>query len=233
MVTGASSGIGQEMVRHFCRRREGRRPHRDRRARVRGLRRAAVKHWRRTTRAASRPPRLPRRPRRPRTPSWSSPRTIIEAHGNIDILVNNAGYTTPAPIQQIDFADFERTIAVNLYAPFTIVQAAAAPRQPLRASSSTSPRPPASRPVRLADLLRVEGRAHQHERGHARGAARSTARASSASRPGAARPRCGACSRPTRTRSTIMQPEHVADVIEMLASPVGRFVDSQNLVVRL
>jgi hypothetical protein len=30
-----------------------------------------------------------------------------------------------------------------------------------------------------------------------------------------------------------MQPEDVAGVIEMLASEAGRFVDSQNLVVRL
>jgi 3-oxoacyl-[acyl-carrier protein] reductase len=38
---------------------------------------------------------------------------------------------------------------------------------------------------------------------------------------------------PDEDPSTIMQPEHVAAVIAMLASPVGKFVDSENLVVRL
>jgi 3-oxoacyl-[acyl-carrier protein] reductase len=37
---------------------------------------------------------------------------------------------------------------------------------------------------------------------------------------------------PNEDPSTIMQPQDVAAVIEMLASPVGRFVDSANLVVR-
>ena len=38
---------------------------------------------------------------------------------------------------------------------------------------------------------------------------------------------------PDEDPSTIMQPEDVAGVIELLASDHGRFVDSQNLVVRL
>ena len=38
---------------------------------------------------------------------------------------------------------------------------------------------------------------------------------------------------PEEDPTTIMQPEHVAGVIAMLASDVGRFVDSQNLVVRM
>ena len=38
---------------------------------------------------------------------------------------------------------------------------------------------------------------------------------------------------PDEDPSTIMQPEHVADVMHMLASDVGRYIDSQNIVVRL
>ena len=45
-----------------------------------------------------------------------------EKVGAIDILINNAGYTNPVPLQQVDMADFEKTINVNLYGPFTIVQ---------------------------------------------------------------------------------------------------------------
>jgi Short-chain alcohol dehydrogenase of unknown specificity len=47
---------------------------------------------------------------------------VMSQHGKVDILVNNAGYTAPCSMQQVEFADFERTIGVNLYAPFTIVQ---------------------------------------------------------------------------------------------------------------
>src|SRR5690625_1833953 len=42
--------------------------------------------------------------------------------GNIDIVVNNAGYTNPVPLQQVKMSDFEKTIEVNLYGPFTIVK---------------------------------------------------------------------------------------------------------------
>jgi 3-oxoacyl-[acyl-carrier protein] reductase len=38
---------------------------------------------------------------------------------------------------------------------------------------------------------------------------------------------------PDEDPTTIMQPEDVAGVIAMLSSDVGRFVDSQNLVVRM
>src|SRR5690625_7989663 len=42
--------------------------------------------------------------------------------GSIDILVNNAGYTNPVPLQQVKMSDFEKTMEVNLYGPFTIVK---------------------------------------------------------------------------------------------------------------
>ena len=38
---------------------------------------------------------------------------------------------------------------------------------------------------------------------------------------------------PDEDPSTIMQPEHVADVIVMLLSDTGHFIDSENIVVRL
>jgi 3-oxoacyl-[acyl-carrier protein] reductase len=38
---------------------------------------------------------------------------------------------------------------------------------------------------------------------------------------------------PDEDPTTIMQPDDVAGVIAMLASDVGRFVDSQNLIVRM
>ena len=37
---------------------------------------------------------------------------------------------------------------------------------------------------------------------------------------------------PDEDPSTIMQPGHVAQVINTMSSPVGRFIDSENIVVR-
>jgi glucose 1-dehydrogenase len=42
----------------------------------------------------------------------------IEAFGQLDILVNNAGILQPCPSHQLESADFDRVIAVNLRGPF-------------------------------------------------------------------------------------------------------------------
>jgi NAD(P)-dependent dehydrogenase (short-subunit alcohol dehydrogenase family) len=42
----------------------------------------------------------------------------IEAFGPLDILVNNAGILQPCPSHQLESADFDRVIAVNLRGPF-------------------------------------------------------------------------------------------------------------------
>ena len=52
---------------------------------------------------------------------------VIHRVGQVDILINNAGFTAPAAIQQIAFSDFEQTIGVNLYAPFTTSRSCCAP----------------------------------------------------------------------------------------------------------
>ena len=45
-------------------------------------------------------------------------RDTVAAFGTIDILVNNAGIAIYAPIGDVDFADYERTIAVNVTGVF-------------------------------------------------------------------------------------------------------------------
>jgi len=42
----------------------------------------------------------------------------IEAFGRLDILVNNAGIQQPCPSHELESADFDRVIAVNLRGPF-------------------------------------------------------------------------------------------------------------------
>ncbi len=43
---------------------------------------------------------------------------VIEQFGSIDVLVNNAGIQKPCPSHEIEAADFDRIIAVNLRGPF-------------------------------------------------------------------------------------------------------------------
>jgi 3-oxoacyl-[acyl-carrier protein] reductase len=156
---------------------------------------------------------------------------IYATHGNVDVLVNNAGYTKPEPIHQIDFAEFERTIAVNLYAPFTVIQGllhAGNHFQLVVNIASTAGihgRPgwltySASKAavINMSDVLREELAIYG-----TRVVCISPGRTATDLRRALA---------PEEDPSTIMQPESVASVIEMLAGDVGRFVDSANLVVR-
>jgi len=157
---------------------------------------------------------------------------IVKAHGKVNILINNAGYTAPMSIQQIDFADFERTIGVNLYAPFTIVQS-------LLHNGNTF-----DLIVNIASTAGINGRSGWLTYSASKAAVISMSEVMKEElaiygtrvvciSPG----RCATDLRrtlaPDEDPSTIMQPEHVAKVIAMLASDVGRFVDSQNLVVRM
>ena len=157
---------------------------------------------------------------------------VMSNHGKVDILLNNAGYTAPCAIQQVEFADFERTIGVNLYAPFTIVQE-------LLHSGNTF-----ELIVNVASTAGMNGRPGWLTYSASKAAMISMSEVMKEElaiygtrvvciSPG----RCATDLRrtlaPDEDPSTIMQPEHVAGVIEMLASDVGRFVDSRNLVVRM
>jgi 3-oxoacyl-[acyl-carrier protein] reductase len=159
-------------------------------------------------------------------------RDIMRVHRNVDILVNNAGYTAPMAIQQIDFADFEKTIAVNLYAPFTIVQS-------LLHGGNTF-----DVIVNIASTAGITARSGWLTYSASKAAMISMSAVMKEElaiygtrvvciSPG----RCATDLRrtlaPDEDPTTIMQPGDVAGVISMLASDVGRFVDSQNLVVRM
>ena len=51
---------------------------------------------------------------------------VVDTWGRLDILVNNAGLGTPAqPVETIDPADWDRTVALNLKSAFLCVRAAA------------------------------------------------------------------------------------------------------------
>ncbi|ROS78554.1 SDR family NAD(P)-dependent oxidoreductase [Cellulomonas sp. PhB143] len=158
-------------------------------------------------------------------------RTIASDHGNVDLLVNNAGYTKPVPIQQIDFADFERTMAVNVYAPFTFVQELLHQGNHFELI------------VNIASTAGINGRSGWLTYSASKAAVINMSEVMREElaiygtrvvciSPGRTATALRRVLAPDEDPSTIMQPGDVATVIEMLASPVGRFVDSANLVVR-
>ncbi|WP_394216745.1 SDR family NAD(P)-dependent oxidoreductase [Brachybacterium vulturis] len=159
---------------------------------------------------------------------------VSQAHeqaGATDILVNNAGYTNPVPLQQVDMADFEKTINVNLYGPFTIVQtllnlgnrfdlivniastAGISGRSGWLTYSASK-----AAVINMSQVMREELSIYG-----TRVVCLSPGRTATALRRTLA---------PEEDPTTIMQPGHVAQVISTLCSPVGRFIDSENLVVR-
>jgi NAD(P)-dependent dehydrogenase (short-subunit alcohol dehydrogenase family) len=52
-------------------------------------------------------------------------KVAVEHFGRLDILVNNAGIFHAAPVEQLTYADFEKTIAINVRAPFIASKVAA------------------------------------------------------------------------------------------------------------
>ncbi|KJF75026.1 3-hydroxybutyrate dehydrogenase [Agrobacterium arsenijevicii] len=52
------------------------------------------------------------------------PDTVIAEFGHIDVLVNNAGIQKVAPIDEFDFADFSRIVAISLDSAFHTIHAA-------------------------------------------------------------------------------------------------------------
>lgn len=157
---------------------------------------------------------------------------IMEKHTSVDLLVNNAGFTAPAPIHEIEFADFERTIGVNLYAPFVIVQ------NLLHLGNKFD------YIVNVASTAGITGRSGWLTYSSSKAALIAMSQvlkeelAIYGTRVVTISPgRCATALRrtlaPDEDPTTIMQPEDVAAAIDMLTSPVGRYVDSENLVVRL
>lgn len=54
---------------------------------------------------------------------------VVERFGGLDILVNNAGILVRGPIGEVEKADFEKSLAVNVTGPWLACRAAAQPLQ--------------------------------------------------------------------------------------------------------
>lgn len=151
--------------------------------------------------------------------------------GTIDILVNNAGYTNPVPLQQVKMADFEKTMNVNVYAPFVIVKTL------LNRGNEFD------LIVNIASTAGINGRSGWLSYSASKAAVINMSQVMREElaiygtrvvclSPGRTATALRRTLAPEEDPSTIMQPGHVAKVIETFASPVGRFIDSENIVVR-
>ncbi|MDW4548919.1 SDR family oxidoreductase [Defluviimonas sp. D31] len=49
---------------------------------------------------------------------------VVDKAGRLDVLVNNAGVMQEARVEEMSLADWQRTLAVNLTAPFLMIKAA-------------------------------------------------------------------------------------------------------------
>lgn len=156
---------------------------------------------------------------------------IAANHSNIDILVNNAGYTNPLPIHRVELDDFDKTLSVNLFAPFIFVQQllfagnrfdcivniASTAGINGRSGWLTYSASKAAL-INMSDVLREELSVYG-----TRVICLSPGRTATDLRKTLA---------PDEDPSTIMQPKDVAEVIKIMCSNVGQFIDSENVVVR-
>lgn len=157
--------------------------------------------------------------------------TIMLEHRSVDAIINNAGYTNPVSFQQIEYDDFVYTLKVDLLAPFSLVQEFIKEGNKFKyiiniaSTAGMNGRPgwltysaSKSAIITMSDVMRQE-------------LAVLGTRVICVS-PG----RCATDLRkrlaPEEDPSTIMQPEHVSEVIAMLLSDVGTYIDSQNIVIR-
>ena len=158
-------------------------------------------------------------------------KNIIKQGFKIDILVNNAGYTNPVSFLDIEIDDFRHTLEVNLITPFKIIKELYKSGNHLEhiinlgSTSGIGARPgwltyAASKAaiISMSDTLREE----LHIFG-TNVVCISPGRCATDLRKTLA---------PDEDPTTIMQPENVADVVKFLISKDGKYVTSQNIIIR-
>ena len=149
----------------------------------------------------------------------------------VNHLVNNAGYTKPNTIYEADVADFQKTLSVNLIAPFMLIQELLKVSLNLRTI------------VNIASTAGMKGRAgwSTYSASKAGLIALSDSLRDELSSEGIdviclSPGRCATDLRkklaPGEDPTTIMQPSDVARVVIMYINGIGRLIDSENIVVR-
>ncbi|MBE9640521.1 SDR family NAD(P)-dependent oxidoreductase [Salipiger mangrovisoli] len=146
-------------------------------------------------------------------------------------VVNNAGFTKPASINEIALSDFEFTMRVNVFAPFRLVQEALKRGHPLK------------KVINIASTAGINGRAGWLTYSASKAAVINMSEVMREElspygvevvclSPG----RCATDLRrvlaPDEDPKTIMQPQQVAEIIRVMTSPLGKLLNTNNLVVR-
>ncbi len=149
----------------------------------------------------------------------------------VDGLVNNAGYTNPRSINETTVEDFLLTLKVNLLAPFMLVQSLIKRDHPLKLV------------VNIASTAGISGRPGWVSYSASKAALINMSEVMRQElKPYGTRVIClspGRCATdlrrilaPDEDPSTIMQPEQVAEIVNLMCSDIGQLIDSQNVVVR-
>jgi 3-oxoacyl-[acyl-carrier protein] reductase len=150
---------------------------------------------------------------------------------NVNLIVNNAGFTKPEEISDATVEDFHLTMTVNLYAPFKMIKAALEKNHPLKQI------------VNIASTAGINGRGGWLTYSASKAA---LINMSDALReelqpqgieviclsPGRTATDLRRTLAPDEDPTTIMQPEQVGKVINMMTSEIGQMLHSQNIVVR-
>jgi len=156
---------------------------------------------------------------------------IIDFEFKIDILINNAGYTNPESFLDVDIDDYRHTLEVNVISPFKIIKELYNAGNHLQniinlgSTSGSGARPgwltyAASKAamISMSDTLREEL--------HVFGTnviCISPGRCATDLRKTLA---------PDEDPTTIMQPKNVADIVKFLISSEGKYITSNNIVIR-
>lgn len=156
---------------------------------------------------------------------------ILEVTNNIDILVNNAGYTKPESFLNASIYDFRHTLEVNLISPFVLIQnlmkSGVHPKKIVNIASTSGIGARAgwityaiskAAMISMSDTLREELKVFGVD-------------VISIS-PGRCATNLRKILAPDEDSTTIMQPENVANTIYYLSTAEGKYLASQNLVVR-
>jgi 3-oxoacyl-[acyl-carrier protein] reductase len=157
--------------------------------------------------------------------------TLKERDISLNVIVNNAGFTKPASISETKMDDFEKTMRVNVYSPFRIVQMALHYNHPL------------NQIINIASTAGITGRAGWLSYSASKAAMINMSEVlRDELKPYGIEVVClspGRCATdlrrqlaPDEDQSTIMQPQQLAEVIRLMTSSTGMLLHSQNLVVR-
>ena len=166
---------------------------------------------------------------------------VGERHQRLDVVIHNAAYFPLTPFAAIDAALLQRTLSVNLMAPFFLAQAALPwmrRRRRLPSGDLVGDRPAGGLPGAGA-LRRLQGRG---ERVYSRGGAGAGGGENSRQRRGAGDDPHAGDGQPGRRAGesgdrrlgaarAAGEPEDIAAAMVFLASPAAAYITGQTLVV--